>query len=73
MGRGFSHDVSALDYSGVLTPDAPKCHFSAACRSLRDQFSGAISKWVDVRDIYRSNGAARRYSWEHQDGFHLPI
>ena len=31
MGRGFSHDVSALDSSGVLTPEARQCHFSAAC------------------------------------------
>jgi hypothetical protein len=31
VGRGFSHDVSALDSSGVLTPEARKCHFSAGC------------------------------------------
>jgi hypothetical protein len=31
VGRGFSHDVGALDSSGVLTPEARKCHFSAAC------------------------------------------
>ena len=30
VGRGFSHDVSALDSSGVLTPEAGKSHFSAA-------------------------------------------
>jgi hypothetical protein len=29
VGRGFSHDVSALDSSGVLTPEARNCHFSA--------------------------------------------
>jgi hypothetical protein len=33
VGRGFSHDVSALDSSGVLTPEARKCHFSAACKA----------------------------------------
>jgi hypothetical protein len=31
VGRGFSHDASALDSSGVLTPEARKCHFSVAC------------------------------------------
>jgi hypothetical protein len=31
VGRGFSHDVSELDSSGVLTPEARTCHFSAAC------------------------------------------
>ena len=33
MGRGLSHDVSALDSSGVLTPEACKCHFSAVCEA----------------------------------------
>jgi hypothetical protein len=33
VGRGFSHDASALDSSGVLTPEARKCHFSAACEA----------------------------------------
>jgi hypothetical protein len=28
VGRGFSHDVCALDSSGVLTPEARKCHCS---------------------------------------------
>jgi len=41
VGRGFSHDVSALDSSGVLTPEAGKCHFSATCSSL---FSFDFSK-----------------------------
>jgi hypothetical protein len=27
VGRGFSHDVSALDSSGVLTPEARKWYF----------------------------------------------
>jgi hypothetical protein len=31
VGRGFSHDVSALDSLGVLTPEARRCHFPAAC------------------------------------------
>jgi hypothetical protein len=31
VGRGFSHDVRALDSSGVLTPEARKWHFSVAC------------------------------------------
>ena len=30
VGRGFSHDVSALNSSGVLTPEARKSHLSAA-------------------------------------------
>jgi hypothetical protein len=34
VGRGFSHDVSALDSSGVLTPEARKCHFSSACEAF---------------------------------------
>jgi hypothetical protein len=29
VGRGFSHDVSALVSLGVLTPEARECHFSA--------------------------------------------
>jgi hypothetical protein len=37
VGRGFSHDVSALDSSGVLTPEARKCHFSAACEACSPQ------------------------------------
>ena len=31
VGRGFSHDISALDSPGVLTPEARESHFSAAC------------------------------------------
>ena len=34
VGRGFSHDVSALDSSGVLTPEARKCHFSASAAEV---------------------------------------
>ncbi len=30
VGRGFGHNVSALNSSGVLTPEARKCHFPAA-------------------------------------------
>jgi hypothetical protein len=33
VGRGFSHDVSALDSSGVLTPEGRQCHFFAACEA----------------------------------------
>ena len=29
VGRGFSHDVNALDSSGVFTPEARKYHFSS--------------------------------------------
>jgi len=38
VGRGFSHDVSALDSSGVLTPEARKRHFSTASASLHLKF-----------------------------------
>jgi hypothetical protein len=43
VGRGFSHDVNALDSSGVLTPEARKYHFSSAfsaatLRGLKNSF-----------------------------------
>jgi hypothetical protein len=45
VGRGFSHDVSALDSSGVLTPEARKCHFSAAYSACLHLNLAALAKF----------------------------
>jgi hypothetical protein len=46
VGRGFSHDVSALDSSEVLTPEARKCHFSAACEACLHLNFAALAKFT---------------------------
>ena len=34
VGRGFSHDVSAMESLGVLTPEARNRDFSIACLAV---------------------------------------
>jgi hypothetical protein len=45
VGRGFSHDVSELDSSGVLTPEGRKCHFSADCEACLHLNCAALAKF----------------------------
>jgi hypothetical protein len=48
VGRGFSHDVSALDLSGVLTPEARKWHFSAACEACSTGLQNSAASTAEV-------------------------
>jgi hypothetical protein len=74
VGRGFSHDVSAFDSSGVLTPEARECHFSVACEAglilqgltswlkPRPTKNPRLSHWLFIVPLYLNgkNAGTRR-------------